>query len=71
MWLVKDTVQDTITVCRSQVLLMQSISAALLQKRHALLESPTGTGQMLLPLPLPLYTAANCFAVHNEECTGI
>ena len=37
---------------------MQSITAALLQKRHALLESPTGTGQM--PLPLPLYFTANC-----------
>ncbi|KAL0053923.1 hypothetical protein WJX82_001242 [Trebouxia sp. C0006] len=32
---------------RSQVLLMQSITAALLQKRHALLESPTGTGKTL------------------------
>ncbi|KAL0032408.1 hypothetical protein WJX79_009909 [Trebouxia sp. C0005] len=32
---------------RSQVLLMQSITVALLQKRHALLESPTGTGKTL------------------------
>ena len=42
MWLV----YDAFIACRSQVLLMQSITAALLQKRHALLESPTGTGQM-------------------------
>jgi len=46
---------------------MQSITAALLQKRHALLESPTGTGQM----PLPLYTADNGITLHNDECTGI
>ena len=36
---------ETFGVGRSQVLLMQSITTALQQKRHALLESPTGTGQ--------------------------
>ena len=66
MWLVQGTVQNTITVCRSQVLLMQSITAALLQKRHALLESPTGTGQMplLFALGLALTLAFALTVVH-------
>lgn len=41
---IADALGDTVNV-RSQVLLMQSITSALQHKQHALLESPTGTGQ--------------------------